>query len=59
MSEFQEIEIVLLPEELNSSEAQIREIAEKKMPDLNAGSVEAAMRTVAGTARSAGVTVEG
>lgn len=40
------------------SQAQLREIAEKKMPDLNAGSVEAAMRMVAGTARSMGVTVE-
>jgi large subunit ribosomal protein L11 len=38
---------------------QVEEIAKLKMPDLNAGSVEAAMRTVAGTARSAGVTVEG
>jgi large subunit ribosomal protein L11 len=38
---------------------QIREIAEKKMPDLNAASVEAAMRTVEGTARNMGITVEG
>ncbi len=37
---------------------QVRQIAETKMPDLNAGSVEAAMRMVAGTARSMGVTVE-
>lgn len=37
---------------------QVREIAEKKMPDLNAASVESAMRTVAGTARSMGVTVK-
>ena len=36
---------------------QVREIAEKKMPDLNAGSIEAAMSMVAGTARSMGVTV--
>lgn len=36
---------------------QVREIAETKMPDLNAASVEAAMRTVAGTARSMGVDV--
>lgn len=36
---------------------QIREIAETKMPDLNAASVEAAMRMVAGTARSMGVEV--
>jgi len=40
------------------SQAKIREIAELKMPDLNAASVEAAMRMVAGTARSMGVTVE-
>lgn len=37
---------------------QLEEIARLKMPDLNAGSVEAAMRTVAGTARSAGITVQ-
>lgn len=37
---------------------QIRKIAELKMPDLNAGSVETAMSMVAGTARSMGVTVE-
>ncbi len=36
---------------------QVRKIAEQKMPDLNAGSVEAAMRMVAGTARSMGITV--
>lgn len=36
---------------------QVREIAETKMPDLNAASIEAAMRTVAGTARSMGVDV--
>ena len=36
---------------------QVEEIAKLKMPDLNAGSVEAAMRTVEGTARSAGLTV--
>ena len=40
------------------TQAQVREIAEKKMPDLNAASVEAAMSMVAGTARSMGVTVE-
>jgi large subunit ribosomal protein L11 len=39
--------------------AQIREIATLKMPDLNAGSVEAAERMVSGTARSMGITVEG
>jgi len=37
---------------------QVRKIAETKMPDLNAGSIEAAMSMVAGTARSMGVTVE-
>ena len=36
---------------------QVRKIAEQKMPDLNAGSVEAAMSMVAGTARSMGITV--
>ena len=41
------------------TEAQVREIAEMKMPDLNAASVEAAMKMIAGTARSMGVTVEG
>ena len=40
------------------SKAQVREIAELKMPDLNAASVEAAMSMVAGTARSMGVVVE-
>lgn len=40
------------------TEAQLREIAEKKMSDLNAASVEAAMKTIAGTARSMGVEVK-
>lgn len=40
------------------TQAQVREIAEKKMPDLNAASIEAAMSMVKGTARSMGVTVE-
>ena len=39
------------------TKAQIKEIAELKMPDLNAGSVEAAMRMIEGAARSMGVTV--
>ncbi|MGI6593634.1 MAG: 50S ribosomal protein L11 [Christensenellales bacterium] len=39
------------------TEAQIREIAEQKMPDLNAANVETAMKMVAGTARSMGVKV--
>ena len=38
---------------------QLREIAEYKMPDLNANGVEAAMRIVAGTAKNMGVEVEG
>ena len=37
---------------------QVRKIAETKMPDLNAASIEAAMSMVAGTARSMGITVE-
>lgn len=37
---------------------QVRQIAETKMPDLNAGSIEAADRIVEGTARSMGVTVK-
>ncbi len=40
------------------SQADLRAIAEQKMPDLNAASVEAAMAMIAGTARSMGVTVE-
>ncbi|MEN8115133.1 MAG: 50S ribosomal protein L11 [Actinomycetota bacterium] len=38
---------------------QIREIAEIKMPDLNANDIDAAMNIVAGTARSMGIVVEG
>ena len=38
---------------------QLKEIAEYKMPDLNANSVEAAMRIVAGTAKNMGIKVEG
>lgn len=41
------------------SRKQIEEIAKVKMPDLSAASLEAAMRTIAGTARSMGITVEG
>ena len=40
------------------SKDKVREIAQVKMPDLNAADVEAAMRMVAGTARSMGVVVE-
>ena len=39
--------------------AQVEEIAKLKMPDLNAGSLEAAVAMVKGTARSMGITVEG
>jgi len=39
--------------------AQAEEIAKTKMPDLTAADLEAAVRTVAGSARSMGVTVEG
>ncbi len=40
------------------TKAQVKEIAEKKMPDLSADSIEAAMKTVAGTARQMGVDVK-
>ena len=40
------------------SKAKLQEIAEMKLPDLNAASVEAAMSMIAGTARSMGITVE-
>src|SRR5881398_4098453 len=39
--------------------AQVRQIAERKMPDLNANDIDAASRIIAGTARSMGVEVEG
>ena len=39
--------------------AQVRQIAETKMPDLNATSIEAAEKIIAGTARSMGIKVEG
>ena len=39
--------------------AQVREIAETKMPDLNANDIEAAMKIVEGPARSMGITVDG
>src|ERR1700722_371578 len=39
--------------------AQVREIAQVKMPDLNATSIEAAEKIIAGTARSMGITVQG
>ena len=40
------------------SKDKVREIAETKMPDLNAASIEAAMSMIAGTARSMGIVVE-
>ena len=39
------------------SQEQVRQIAEKKLPDLNANDIDGAMKIVAGTARSMGVTV--
>lgn len=41
------------------TEAQVREIAEKKLPDLNANDVDAAIQIIKGTARSMGIKVEG
>jgi len=41
------------------SRAKVMEIAEKKMSDLNANDIEAAMKIIEGTARSMGITVEG
>ena len=40
------------------SKEELQKIAETKMPDLNAGSMEAAVSMIAGTARSMGITVE-
>ncbi|PIZ94246.1 MAG: 50S ribosomal protein L11 [Candidatus Magasanikbacteria bacterium CG_4_10_14_0_2_um_filter_37_12] len=40
------------------TKAQVRDIAEKKMPDLNANDIEAAMKIIEGTARQMGVQVE-
>lgn len=40
------------------SKAKLKEIAEKKLEDLNANDVEQAMKVIAGTARSMGVTIE-
>ena len=39
--------------------AQVRQIAETKMPDLNANDIEAAAKIIAGTARSMGIKIEG
>jgi large subunit ribosomal protein L11 len=41
------------------SKAQVRQIAEQKLPDLNANDVDAAVKIIEGTARSMGITVEG
>ncbi len=41
------------------TKAQLKDIAEKKMPDLNANDIDAAMKIIAGTARQMGVTIEG
>ena len=41
------------------TKAQLKEIAEYKMPDLNANDVESAMKIIEGTARNMGITVEG
>ncbi len=41
------------------TKAQVREIAQVKMPDLNANTIEAAEKIIAGTARSMGITVQG
>jgi len=43
----------------NITRAQLEEIATTKMPDLTAADMDAAVRTIAGTARSMGITVEG
>jgi large subunit ribosomal protein L11 len=42
----------------NLTRDQLRQIAETKMPDLNASNIESAMKIIAGTARSMGVTVD-
>jgi large subunit ribosomal protein L11 len=41
------------------SKAQVRQIAEQKLPDLNANDVDAAVKIIEGTARSMGITIEG
>lgn len=41
------------------TKAQLKEIAEKKMPDLNANDIDAAMKIIEGTARQMGVKIEG
>ncbi len=49
---------VLLKKAAKITKDQVKEIAELKMPDLNAASIEAAMSMIAGTARSMGIVVE-
>jgi len=41
------------------TEAQLRDLAQLKMPDLNAGDIDAAMKILAGTARSMGIEIKG
>jgi len=41
------------------SKQQVEEIAKSKLPDLNAGTIEAAVRIIEGTARSMGIEVQG
>jgi large subunit ribosomal protein L11 len=41
------------------TQAQVRDIAERKMPDLNANDIDQAAKIIAGTARSMGITVQG
>ena len=52
-----ELEALLYDKGKEAELSQVREIAETKMPDLNATSLEAAIRTVEGTARSMGIRV--
>jgi len=40
------------------TKAQLKQIAEQKMPDLNANDIEAAMKTIAGTAKNMGIEIE-
>ena len=47
-----------VPNKTKVAKADLQKIAETKMPDLNAASLEAAMSMIAGTARSMGITVE-
>ena len=52
------VQTCALPILATISKDKIKEIAEIKMPDLNANSIEAAMKMVIGTAKSMGVAVE-